>query len=217
MAAPAAVPNPADFYVFAARRYELFAQDIDRPINALRQHRVYRWLRGNPNYRAAEQRLAVTPGFGAQLPDGWPKQWELLWFASLVAQSLGEYFQASSNPARRRVITKAHRSKAAKAASALRDALERGLEVGEVGDSARLYELLEKVNVSGHPRIASRKAGRHVPLQTFSRVLGLLLRDHYGEVTPAVVWNAARIVEPTISRRIVTRHLEVLSGTQNGK
>lgn len=213
----ASTPSVSDFCAFAASRRLLFTNDIPRGIRDLRAHRVYCWLRHQPPYRDAERRLRRLPEFQQQIsPPGappnfsFPEDWELLWFASLVSQALAEYFQALSNPHRRRVITKADYREAQKYAGRLQALLEQGLEIaGPIGNVHALGEMLELIRSKpSQPVFSSTKDGQHVPAMVLSRVLCALIEGHYEIPMTPIIYLLVRIVEPDISSRVVRRHLQ---------
>jgi len=212
-----AAPLPPDFYEFAAKRSELFTGNIPGAIRSLRSHRVYRWLRSHQSYRDAERALVKLPAFKSQVsPPGapagksFPNDWELLYFASLVAQGLGEYYQACMNPARERVITGKDYKTAHRAAGVLLELICKGLEIGgEPGTISALYGLLERVPPTP-PRlaVASRRSGKRVPVVTLARVLGQLIEGHYEVRMTPVIQKLVQVVEPEVDQRTVRRHLE---------
>lgn len=190
---------------------------IPRVIRDLRAHRVYCWLRHQPPYRDAERRLRRLPAFQQQIsPPGappnssFPEDWELLWFASLAAQALAEYFQAKRNPHRRRVITQADYIKAQRYASKLQEMIERGLELRDRPEGIHeLGEMLELIRSKpSQPVFSSSKDGQHVPAMVLSRVMCALIEGHYGIKMTKIIYLLVRVVEPDISSRVVLRHLQ---------
>ena len=211
-------PASDDFYEFAAMRRMLYSDDLPTNLRALQNHSVHRWLKAQNGFLAAERSLFKKASFQAQcLPvRGYADtDWEALYFATLLAQPLGYYFDLISFPAKERgVISAPDLRKAHKAAAVLRLFIERGLTLPN-GDSLNLYSMLEDLPKSaGELRMTSQRSGHHVPVMSLVRMLALMLYGHYGEMMPIVIFHSVSIVEPIGdpegTKRTIDRHLKYL-------
>lgn len=216
-------PSAEEFREFAASRRMLFAEcaELAANVSILKDHSVYRWLKDQPGYEAAEAsickkesfRSATLPVRGAQEAD-----YELLYFAMFVAQCLAIYFDLlRAHPDERKdVITSRDLHEARDAAAVLRGMIERGLVLQDQS-VLDLYTLLENIPESTDGLLTtSERAGSHVPAMALIRTLALLLHSHYNEMMPAVIYHVVSMVEPVPNResleRTIKRHLAILRG-----
>lgn len=215
-------PSAEDFREFAALQKMLFAGPVDLSANlsALKDHTVYRWLTGQPAYQAAEASISKKQPFrSATLPVQGAREadYELLWFATLVALCLAYYFDLLRIPDERKgVITSSDLHKANEAATILRRIIERGLVLpGQ--PVLDLYTLLENIPESTDSLLmTSERAGNHVPAMVMIRMLALLLHSHYDDMMPTVIYHIVSMVEPVPKpeslERTIKRHLAALRG-----
>jgi len=218
-------PTADYFREFAALRARLFAAtpaELAERVSALKSHRVNHWLAAQSGYQAAVASLSRKPSFQSSAPPAFfaaYPDWELLYFATLVAQCVAYYLDLLNAPDERKgVITSKDLQEGTAAADVLRRLIERGLVLPEKpGRALDLYDLLDSIPEATDDLVmTSKRAGDHVPTMSLIRLLALLLHSHYGDMMPAVIYHVVSMVEPAQNRdsleRTIKRHLATLRG-----